>query len=102
MAPEALTTLPRFVLRNARDLTARPAIREKDRGIWQTWTWAQYCAEVRDFALGLAASGMRRGEKLSVIGDNRPRLYWAQVAAQVLGEIGRASCRERGWRPIFR
>ena len=87
MAPEALTTLPRFVLRNARDLTARPAIREKDRGIWQTWTWAQYCAEVRDFALGLAASGMRRGEKLSVIGDNRPRLYWAQVAAQVLGGV---------------
>src|SRR5437016_1773688 len=87
MAPEALTTLPRFVLRNARDLTARPAIREKDRGIWQTWTWAQYCAEVRDFALGLAASGMRRGEKLSVIGDNRPRLYWAQVAAQALGGV---------------
>src|SRR5205807_8755701 len=83
----ALTTLPRFVLRNARDLTARPAIREKDRGIWQTWTWAQYCAEVRDFALGLAASDMRRGEKLSVIGDNRPRLYWAQVAAQVLGGV---------------
>src|SRR5881392_3682253 len=87
MAPEALTTLPRFVLRNARDLTARPALREKDRGIWQTWTWAQSCAEVRDFALGLAALGMRRGEKLSVIGDNRPRLYWAQVAAQALGGV---------------
>jgi long-chain acyl-CoA synthetase len=87
MAPETLTTLPRFVLRNARDLSGRPAIREKDRGIWQTWTWAQYGAEVRDFALGLAASGMRRGEKLSVIGDNRPRLYWAQVAAQALGGV---------------
>src|SRR5881392_1297956 len=87
MAPEALTTLPRFVLRNARDLTARPALREKDRGIWQTWTWAQSCAEVRDFALGLAALGMRRGEKLSVIGDNRPRLYWAQIAAQALGGV---------------
>src|SRR5438105_341495 len=87
MTPKKLTTLPRFLLRNARDLAARPALREKDRGIWQTWTWAQSCAEVRDFALGLAALGMTRGEKLSVIGDNRPRLYWAQVAAQALGGV---------------
>jgi long-chain acyl-CoA synthetase len=82
-----LQTLPRLLLRNARDLAERPAIREKDRGIWQTWTWRQYCAEVRDFALGLAALGFRRGERLSVIGDNRPRLYWAQVAAQALGGV---------------
>src|SRR5207248_11024507 len=87
MAPERLTTLPRLLLRNARDLARRPALREKDRGIWQTWTWAQSCAEVRDFALGLAALGVRRGEKLSVIGDNRPRLYWAQIAAQALGGV---------------
>jgi long-chain acyl-CoA synthetase len=82
-----LQTLPRLLLRNARDLAERPAIREKDRGIWQTWTWGRYCAEVRDFALGLASLGFRRGERLSVIGDNRPRLYWAQVAAQALGGV---------------
>jgi long-chain acyl-CoA synthetase len=75
------------VVENARDLGGRPAIREKDRGIWQTWTWAQYGAEVRDFALGLAALGFARGERLSVIGDNRPRLYWAQVAAQAVGGV---------------
>jgi long-chain acyl-CoA synthetase len=62
-------------------------MREKDRGIWQTFTWGQYCEQVRDFALGLAALGFGRGEKLSVIGDNRPRLYWAQVAAQALGGV---------------
>jgi long-chain acyl-CoA synthetase len=81
------TTLSRLLLRNAREFRDRPAIREKDRGIWQTWTWAQYHAEVRDFALGLAALGFKRGERLSVIGDNRPRLYWAQVAAQCLGGV---------------
>jgi len=80
-------TLPRLLQRNARDLGDRPAIREKDRGIWQSWTWREYEDHVRDFALGLAALGFQRGEKLSVIGDNRPRLYWAQVAAQVLGGI---------------
>ena len=42
---------------------------------------AEYYREVRDFALGLAARGFRRGDKLAVIGDNRPRLYWAQLAA---------------------
>src|SRR5437588_840667 len=86
MTPD-LTTLPRLLLKNARALAARPAIREKDRGIWQSYTWREYHDHVRDFALGLAALGFKRGEKLSVIGDNRPRLYWAQVAAQALGGV---------------
>ena len=51
----------------------------------QTFTWAQYAEHVRDFALGLAALGFQRGEKVTVVGDNRPRLYWAQLAAQSLG-----------------
>jgi long-chain acyl-CoA synthetase len=78
-------TLPRLLRRNAEALANRPAIREKRRGIWQSFTWSKYWEEVRDFALGLAASGFGRGDKLSVIGDNRPRLYWAQLAAQCLG-----------------
>ena len=81
------STLARLLQKNARDLSDRPAIREKDRGIWQTWTWRQYHDEVRDFALGLAALGFKRGGRLSVIGDNRPRLYWAQVAALSLGGV---------------
>jgi long-chain acyl-CoA synthetase len=84
--PDA-TTLPRLLQRNARDLGNRPAIREKDRGIWQSWTWREYHDQVRELALGLAALGFGRGDRLSVIGDNRPRLYWAQVAAQCLGAV---------------
>lgn len=81
------TTLPRLLRRNAATMAARPAIREKTLGIWRTWNWAEYQEEVRDFALGLAARGFARGDKLAVIGDNRPRLYWAQLAAQCLGGI---------------
>ncbi len=81
------TTLPRLLRRNAETMAARPAIREKTRGIWQTFTWAEYRREVRDFAAGLAAHGFARGGKLAVIGDNRPRLYWAQLAAQCLGGV---------------
>ena len=80
-------TLPGLLRRNAEQRGTKAAIREKDRGIWQSWTWREYHDHVRDFALGLAALGFARGEKLSVIGDNRPRLYWAQVAAQALGGV---------------
>jgi len=80
-------TLPGYLVRNARQHAERPAIREKDRGIWQTYTWRQYHDHVRDIALGLAALGFTRGDKLSVIGDNRPRLYWSQVAAICLGGV---------------
>ena len=78
-------TIPRLLQRSARLHPTRTAIREKDRGIWQSHTWREYQEHVRDFALGLAALGYTRGDRLSVIGDNRPRLYWAQVAAQCLG-----------------
>src|SRR5262245_47864715 len=87
MAGATDTTVPKLLERNARDLGDRPAIREKDRGIWQTYTWRQYQTEVRDLALGLAALGFNRGDALTVIGDNRPRLYWAQVAAMCLGGV---------------
>ena len=80
-------TLPKLLRRNVATMADRPAIREKSRGIWQTYTWAEYQRQVHDFALGLAAHGFRRGDKLAVIGDNRPRLYWAQLAAQCLGGI---------------
>src|SRR5262245_40197483 len=81
------TTLPRMLQHNAQTIPERPALREKDRGIWQTYSWARYYQEVCDFALGLSAQGFRRGDKLAVIGDNRPRLYWAQLAAQCLGGV---------------
>jgi long-chain acyl-CoA synthetase len=84
--PDPLT-LPRYLRRNAQQYAGRPAIREKDRGIWQTYTWRQYHDHVRDIALGLAGLGFRRGDKLSVIGDNRPRLYWSQLAAMCLGGV---------------
>ncbi len=82
-----LDTFPRLLLHNARVRGDRPAIREKDLGIWQTWTWAEVAREVRALACGLAARGFARGDRLAIIGDNRPRLYWSMAAAQCLGGI---------------
>ncbi|HJU21763.1 MAG TPA: AMP-binding protein [Casimicrobiaceae bacterium] len=83
----ALDTFPRLLLRNAAERGDHPAVREKDLGIWQTWTWRQVADEVRALACGLAAQGFRRGMHLAIIGDNRPRLYWAMAAAQALGGV---------------
>jgi long-chain acyl-CoA synthetase len=80
-------TFPRLLAANAERLRGRPAIREKDLGIWQTWTWDEVAAEVRALACGLAALGFKRGDTLAIIGDNRPRLYWAMAAAQSLGGV---------------
>src|SRR5260370_30474676 len=80
-------TLPQLWRRNAERTPNRPALREKDLGIWQPYSWRRYWEEVRDFASGLAAVGFAPGDKLSVIGENRPRLYFAQLAAQSLGGI---------------
>ena len=80
-------TFPRLLLQHAAVRGNRPAVREKDLGIWQTWTWAEEAAEVRAMACGLAAQGFKRGMNLAIIGDNRPRLYWAFAAAQALGGV---------------
>ena len=80
-------TMPKLLIDLADNLPERTAIREKDLGIWQSWTWREARAEVRALACGLATHGFRRGDKLAVIGDNRPRLYWAMAAAQALGGV---------------
>ena len=80
-------TVPKLLLRNAGKFSARPAYREKDLGIWQTWTWSDVRDEVRALALGLHALGLKRGETVAIIGDNRPRLYWAFAAVQSIGAI---------------
>jgi long-chain acyl-CoA synthetase len=80
-------TIPKLLLRNAAKFASRPALREKDLGIWQTWTWSEVKDQVRDFALGLNRLGLKHGETVAIIGDNRPRLYWTFCAAQSLGAI---------------
>jgi long-chain acyl-CoA synthetase len=80
-------TFPKLLLINAVRRGNRPAMREKEFGIWQTWTWAQVLEEVRPFAIGLAELGVRRDDKVAIIGSNKPRLYWSMCAAQSLGAI---------------
>ncbi|OFZ84556.1 MAG: long-chain fatty acid--CoA ligase [Betaproteobacteria bacterium RBG_16_66_20] len=80
-------TFPKLLLHHARVRPEHPAIREKDLGIWQTWSWHRFADEVRSLACGLAAQDFKRGDHLAIVGDNRPRIYAAMCAAQCLGGI---------------
>ncbi|MEP2846436.1 MAG: AMP-binding protein, partial [Alphaproteobacteria bacterium] len=82
-----LDTFPKLLAANARIRGGKPASREKDYGIWQTWTWSEVADEVRALACGLAALGFKRGDRLAIIGDNRPHLYWSMPAAQAVGGV---------------
>ena len=80
-------TLPKILLRNAEIFADRPSVREKNYGIWQTWTWEEALDEIRAFSIGLQEIGLERGDKVAIVGDNRPRLYWSMVAAQAAGAV---------------
>jgi long-chain acyl-CoA synthetase len=84
--PETPGTLPKLLLAQAaRWGDRRVAIREKEFGIWQSHSWQAYAGHVERIALGLASLGFHRGDKIAIIGDNRPQLYWTMLAAQALG-----------------
>ena len=80
-------TFPRLLQLHAQRRPGATAIREKDLGIWQGWSWMKALAEVRQIAAGLHQAGVTRGEHLAIIGENRPRLYFTMIAVQCLGGI---------------
>ena len=82
-----LQSVPAYVRRNAKTLSNATAFREKQFGIWQSWTWSQVEHHVTDLALGLLQLGAREGDYIAVIGRNRPHLYWAMMSAQMVGAI---------------
>jgi long-chain acyl-CoA synthetase len=85
---EKEVTIPNLLLRNAeRYGHHKDAIREKDFGIWQSYSWAEYLEQVKYFSLGLASMGFKRGDMMAIIGDNRPELYWGMVGCLCLGGV---------------
>ncbi len=83
--PRDADTMPKLLLKNARERGGEIALREKEFGIWQSFTWARYAERVRNFARGLVELGLKRGEIVAVLGDNRPEWLIAQLAAQSIG-----------------
>ncbi|MFT4960752.1 MAG: long-chain acyl-CoA synthetase [Paracoccaceae bacterium] len=82
-----LLSVPALLHRNATEFGNVPAFREKEYGIWQTWSWAMVEQEIQALALGLLNLGVNRGDFVAVIGRNSPHLYWSMVAAQSVGAV---------------
>ena len=80
-------TFPKLLALNAQRFGDRPASREKMYGIWHAWTWAQVHEETRALAMGLMELGLAPGDRMAIIGTNRPPLYWSMVAAQMVGAV---------------
>jgi len=80
-------TFAALLVEHARVRGDRPALREKHLGIWQALTWQQVYARVQKLACGLAALGIKQGDHVAVIGENRPQLYMSMMATQALGAV---------------
>ncbi|MDJ0615094.1 MAG: AMP-binding protein [Rhizobiaceae bacterium] len=78
---------PQFLRLNASRFSDRPAFRHKDHGIWQTWSWAETYEEIRAYSMGLKSMGLKSGQKVAIIGQNRPKLYWTFCAVQAAGGV---------------
>ena len=83
MAQSQLNTLPKLLRSNyLRYGGKKRAMRVKERGIWQHFTWKDYYEKVRWLSLGLISLGLRPEDKVAILGENKPQWYWAEIAVQ--------------------
>jgi long-chain acyl-CoA synthetase len=80
-------TFPKMLRLNAREHGREIALREKDLGLWREFTWDDYQARVREFALGMIELGLGRGDVIGIIGDNRPDWVAAEIASHAIGSM---------------
>jgi len=81
-------TLPKYFLERVKQYgDKKVAVRQKDFGIWQEYTWHDAYESVRDFALGLASLGLERGERVTIVGDNDRQYLWADLGIMSVGGI---------------
>ena len=82
-------TIPKLFFQQAQAFgDDRVAMREKEFGIWCPITWKQYFEEVKYLSLGLISLGLEEGDKVAMIGDNRPEGLWAEMAALCARGVG--------------
>ena len=84
---EAADTFPKLLRLNASEHPTDIALREKDLGLWRSFTWRDYHERVKSFALGLHDLGLGRGDVVALIGDNRPDWVCGEIAAHAIGAL---------------
>ncbi|MGV8081262.1 MAG: AMP-dependent synthetase/ligase [Syntrophales bacterium] len=84
-AADVIDTLPKALAAIAARQPRRVAMRRKDLGIWRDISWEEYLRRVRLTALGLHALGVRRGDRVAIIGENRPEWLYSALGTLAAG-----------------
>jgi long-chain acyl-CoA synthetase len=85
-SPDA-DTIPKLFLQRVKELNDWVAMRKKRLGIWQEYTWQDSYDHVRAFCMGLVSMGLKRGDKVAIVGENDPEFYWAEIAVHCAGGV---------------
>ena len=85
--PSDQNTIPKAFLKSVDTFGNKVAMRKKRLGLWQEYTWKHSFDHVHNFCLGLVALGLKREDKVAIIGENDPEFYWAQLAVQAAGGV---------------
>ncbi len=80
-------TLPKALVALAKKQPKRVAFREKDKGIWRDISWELYLEKVKYVALGLFLLGVKRGDHVAIIGENKPEWLYSAMGAMSIGAI---------------
>jgi long-chain acyl-CoA synthetase len=81
------TRFPELFFNQVNRLGERVALRNKDYGIWNRITWREYGRRVKEVAAGLMAKGLKPGDRISVLGDNRPEWIICHIGAMTAGGV---------------
>lgn len=80
-------TLAKLFLQRCKELGERTAHREKDYGIWLSYSWRDFHDHARLIAHGLASLGLRRGEVVSLLSEDSKEWVYTDLAVQCMGAI---------------
>ena len=87
MKQEKLNTLPEYFLRNCELWPDEVAMRKKEKGIWHEYTWRDSYEKVKCFSLGLVSLGFKHKDKVGLLGDSEPEIYWSMCGVWCAGGI---------------
>jgi long-chain acyl-CoA synthetase len=83
----ATITIPQLLRKRAELYGDRLALREKDFGIWNRYSWSQYYETARSVALGLLSLGVKPGDRVAIAGEDTPEWFYTDLGTQMIGAI---------------
>ena len=87
IAIDGFTTLPTLFWHRVKTKADKVAMREKDRGIWKAYTWADYGAHAKAIGMGLIALGLEPGDRVAILSDNNKEWLFCDLGVLCTGGV---------------